>query len=63
MHSLPHGMKIALTIAETEAFRGRWRDPFLSGWPVVGWCIALTLDGSSADVAINWLTGEPRIVK
>ncbi len=63
MHSLPHGMKIALTIAETERSGDTGGIRFYPDGQSSGGVIALTLDGSSADVAVNWLTGEPRIVK
>ncbi|MBR0697763.1 GspH/FimT family pseudopilin [Bradyrhizobium lablabi] len=63
MHSLPRGMQIALTVADAERAGDTGGIRFYPDGQSSGGVIALTLDKSSAGVAVNWLTGEPRLVK
>ena len=63
MHALPRGMNVALTIAETERHGGSGGIRFYPDGQSSGGAIALTLDGKSARIAVNWLTGEPRLGK
>jgi general secretion pathway protein H len=61
MHTLPRGMSVALTVAETER-RGEvgglrfYPDGQSSGGEIV-----LALGGWSSRIFVNWLTGEARV--
>jgi general secretion pathway protein H len=61
MQLLPRGMSIALTVAETERLGDRGGIRFFPDGQSSGGVVALSLDGKSAIVAVNWLTGEPRL--
>jgi general secretion pathway protein H len=61
MHSLPKGMAIAMNVAETERVANIGGIRFFPDGQSSGGEIALTLDGRSARIAVNWLTGEPRL--
>jgi general secretion pathway protein H len=61
MHSLPKGMAVAMNVAETERVANIGGIRFFPDGQSSGGEIALTLDGRSARIAVNWLTGEPRL--
>ena len=61
MHSLPRGMKVALTVADTERSESSGGIRFYPDGRSSGGVVALALDGRSTSVAVNWLTGEPRL--
>ena len=61
MHVLPRGMSVAMTVAETERVGDSGGIRFFPDGQSSGGAIALTLDGRSARIAVNWLTGEPRL--
>jgi len=61
MHSFPKGMTVAMTVAETERATNVGGIRFYPDGQSSGGEIALTLDGGSARIAVNWLTGEPRL--
>lgn len=63
MHSLPRGMSAAVVIAETERFRNIGGIRFYPDGQSSGGEIALSLEGRSARIAVNWLTGEPRLIQ
>jgi general secretion pathway protein H len=62
MHTLPRGMIAAVTDAETERFGDRGGIRYYPDRQSSGGEIALTLEGRQARIAVNWLTGEPRLV-
>ena len=59
MHSLPKGTTVAMTVAETERAANIGAIRFFPDGQSSGGEIALTLDGRSARIAVNWLTGAP----
>ncbi len=61
MHSLPRGMTVAMTVAETERVGDVAGIRFFPDGQSSGGEIALTLEGRSARVAVNWLTGEAQL--
>jgi general secretion pathway protein H len=61
MHSLPSGMAVAMNVAETERIANIGGIRFFPDGQSSGGEIALTLDGRSTRIAVNWLTGEPRL--
>ena len=61
MHVLPRGMSVAMTVADTERVGDSGGIRFFPDGQSSGGEIALTLDGRSARIAVNWLTGEPRL--
>jgi general secretion pathway protein H len=61
MHSLPRGMNVAMTVAENERAGNVGGIRFFPDGQSSGGEIALTLDGRSARIAVNWLTGEPQL--
>jgi general secretion pathway protein H len=61
MHSLPKGMTVAMTVAEAERAANVGAIRFFPDGQSSGGEIALTLDGRSARIAVNWLTGEPQL--
>ena len=63
MHALPRGMTAAVTVAETERAGDRGGIRFYPDGQSSGGDVALTLDGRSARIAVNWLTGEPRLTR
>ncbi|MEO6382551.1 MAG: GspH/FimT family pseudopilin [Nitrobacter sp.] len=63
MHALPRGMAAALTIAETERAGRSGGIRFYPDGQSSGGEIALMLDGRTARIAVNWLTGEPRLMR
>mgnify|MGYP001604698287 FL=1 len=63
MHSLPRGMSAAVVIADTERFRNTGGIRFYPDGQSSGGEIALALDGRSARIAVNWLTGAPRLIQ
>ena len=61
MHDFPRGMSIEMTVAANER-RGQNGDiRFYPDGQSSGGQIVLRLDGRSAKVAVNWLTGEPEL--
>ena len=61
MHSFPKGMTVAMTVAETERRDDVGGIRFFPDGQSSGGEIALTLDGRSARIAVNWLTGESQL--
>jgi general secretion pathway protein H len=61
MQSLPKGMTVAMTVAETERLANIGGIRFFPDGQSSGGEIALTLEGRSARIAVNWLTGEPQL--
>ncbi len=61
MHTLPRGMTIAMTIAETERVGEGGGIRFYPDGQSSGGEIVLTLDARASRIAVNWLTGEPRL--
>ena len=61
MHSLPNGMTVAMTVAETERGGDVAGIRFFPDGQSSGGEIALTLEGRSARIAVNWLTGEAQL--
>ena len=61
MHSLPKGMAVAMNVAATERVANIGGIRFFPDGQSSGGEIALTLEGRSARIAVNWLTGEPRL--
>jgi general secretion pathway protein H len=61
MHSFPKGMAVAMTVAENERATNVGGIRFFPDGQSSGGEIALTLDGRSARIAVNWLTGEPQL--
>lgn len=61
MHSFPKGMTVAMTVAETERVAEVGGIRFFPDGQSSGGEIALTLDGRSARIAVNWLTGESQL--
>ena len=56
-------MTVAMTVAETERAGDSGGIRFFPDGQSSGGEIALTLDGRSARIAVNWLTGEPRLTR
>jgi general secretion pathway protein H len=54
-------MTVALTVAETERVANIGGIRFFPDGQSSGGEIALTLEGRSARIAVNWLTGEPQL--
>jgi general secretion pathway protein H len=61
MHSFPKGMTVAMTVAETERAADVGGIRFFPNGQSSGGEIALMLDGRSARIAVNWLTGESQL--
>jgi general secretion pathway protein H len=61
MHALPRGMTVAMTVAETERIEGSGGMRFYPDGQSSGGEIVLMLDGRASRIAVNWLTGEPRL--
>lgn len=61
MHSFPKGMTVAMTVAETERVADVGGIRFFPDGQSSGGEIALTLEGRSARIAVNWLTGESQL--
>ena len=57
------GMVAAVVVAETERSGDVGGIRFYPDGQSSGGEIALTLDGRSARIAVNWLTGEPRLMQ
>jgi len=60
MHSLPRGMTVAMTVAETERIGDSGGMRFYPDGQSSGGEIVLMLEGRAARIAVNWLTGEPQ---
>jgi general secretion pathway protein H len=63
MHNLPRGMTAAVVVAEPERSGDLGGIRFYPDGQSSGGEIALTLEGRSARIAVNWLTGEPRLIQ
>ena len=63
MHALPRGMMAAVVVAETERAGDLGGIRFYPDGQSSGGEIALTLEGRSVRIAVNWLTGEPRLMQ
>jgi general secretion pathway protein H len=61
MQSLPKGMTVAVTVAETERVANIGEIRFFPDGQSSGGEIALALEGRSARIAVNWLTGGPQL--
>lgn len=61
MHKLPRGMSIAVTVAETERFGDSGGLRYYPDGQSSGGSILLTYEGRDERIAVNWLTGEPRL--
>jgi len=61
MHALPRGMTVAMTVAETERIADSGGMRFYPDGQSSGGEIVLMLEGRASRVAVNWLTGEPRL--
>lgn len=61
MHTLPRGMTIALTVAESERLGDSGGIRFYPSGQSSGGVVALMLDKRSAAISVNWLTGEPHV--
>jgi general secretion pathway protein H len=54
-------MAVAMTVAENERTTNIGGIRFFPDGQSSGGEIALTLDGRSTRIAVNWLTGEPQL--
>lgn len=61
MHLLPRGMTVAITVAETERVGDSGGMRFYPDGQSSGGEIVLMLEGRTSRIAVNWLTGEPRL--
>ena len=61
MHALPRGITIAMTLAETERVGQSGGMRFYPDGGSSGGEIVLMLDAQASRIAVNWLTGEPRL--
>jgi general secretion pathway protein H len=61
MHSLPKGMTVSMTVAETERVGDVAGIRFFPDGQSSGGEIALNFEGRSARIAVNWLTGEAQL--
>lgn len=65
MHDLPRGMTVAMKLAEAEAeaegATGGMR--FYPDGQSSGGEIVLMLEGRASRIAVNWLTGEPHVIR
>jgi general secretion pathway protein H len=61
MRALPTGMTVALTVAEAERTGDSGSVRFYPDGQSSGGEIVLRLDGRASHIAVNWLTGEPRL--
>ena len=61
MHALPKGMAVAITVADTEHAASLGGIRFFPDGQSSGGEISLSLEGRSARIAVNWLTGESRL--
>lgn len=63
MHRFPAGTEVSLKTSESERSDGGGGIRFYPDGQSSGGEIALTLEGRSVRVAVNWLTGEPRLIR
>lgn len=61
MHALPRGMAVAMTVAEAERVGDSGGLRFYPDGQSSGGVIILTLEGKASRIAVDWLTGEPRL--
>ena len=61
MHALPRGITVAMTVAETERVGDSGGMRFYPDGQSSGGEIVLMLEGRTSHIAVNWLTGEPRL--
>lgn len=61
MYDLPKGMTVALTVAQTERLGETGGVRFYPDGQSSGGEIDLRLDGCDWHIAVNWLTGLPRL--
>jgi general secretion pathway protein H len=61
MHALPRGMTVAVTVAESERVGDSGGMRFYPDGQSSGGEIVLTLEGRTSRIAVDWLTGEPRL--
>jgi general secretion pathway protein H len=63
VHDLPRGMTVAMTIANTERSGQGGGLRFFPDGQSSGGEIALALDGRASRISVNWLTGQPRLLR
>jgi general secretion pathway protein H len=61
MHTLPGGMSVAMTVAETERTGESGGMRYYPDGQSSGGEIVLMLDGRASRIVVNWLTGEPQL--
>lgn len=61
MHALPRGMTVAMIAAENERVGDSGGMRFYPDGQSSGGEIVLALEGRVSRIAVNWLTGEPRL--
>jgi general secretion pathway protein H len=61
MHALPRGMTVAMIAAESERVGDSGGMRFYPDGQSSGGEIVLALEGRASRIAVNWLTGEPRL--
>ncbi len=63
MHDLPRGMTVAMKLAEAEAEGATGGMRFYPDGQSSGGEIVLMLEGRASRIAVNWLTGEPHVIR
>jgi general secretion pathway protein H len=63
MHALPRGMAVAMNVAETERVGDSGGMRFYPDGQSSGGEIVLMLEGRASRIAVNWLTGEPHVIR
>jgi general secretion pathway protein H len=63
MHDLPRGMTVAMKLAETEGAGESGGMRFYPDGQSSGGEIALMLEGRESRIDVNWLTGEPHVIR
>jgi general secretion pathway protein H len=63
MHDLPRGMTVAMKLAEAEAEGATGGMRFYPDGQSSGGDIVLMLEGRASRIAVNWLTGEPHVIR
>lgn len=63
VHDLPRGMTVAMTVANTERSGQSGGLRFFPDGQSSGGEIAIALDGRTSRISVNWLTGQPRLVR
>lgn len=63
IRELPSGMTVAMTIADTERSRQSGGLRFYPDGQSSGGEVLLALDGRASRIAVNWLTGQPKLLR